>query len=429
MAADRSDRSAASRFLRDLGPYPPPGAGPDTDQGWDDQTTRSWYHADQGTAFFPYAWLLALEQADGRELFTAPDNLRRFGFLPDPPHPSFNPDGLPVGFSRTTIAIDRPPFSCWQGEWVGLTCAACHTGELRYQGAAIRIEGGPAQNDIEASASAWAVLGRGLRRPSEGAALRRPRADRGRHPALTSASLQCFDEGRRGAAAPDRGGARGRRRAADRSRLRPPRCARARRQLPVRGKHRHRRQLQADHRAGELPGAVGHAVLRLGALQQFRPPAARAQHRRGAGRRRADRSPHAERAGPAARSPARQHHRHPAVAAGPEVAASGRRRSSARSTRIWRPAARRSIGANCVGCHQLIDRDSRDAAARRTSSRSLRIPIDGGRHRSAPGGQLRHPRDHARRNRPSRSARGSSWSRTRSSTSTSRTPRTRRGPS
>jgi hypothetical protein len=131
-------------------PYPPPAAGPDTDQGWDDQTARSWYHADQGTAFFPYAWLLALEQADSRELFAAPDNLRRFGFLPDAPHPSSNPDGLPVGFSRTTIAIDRPPFSCWQGEWVGFTCAACHTGELRYRGAEIRIEGGPAQNDIEA---------------------------------------------------------------------------------------------------------------------------------------------------------------------------------------------------------------------------------------------------------------------------------------
>jgi hypothetical protein len=52
-------------------PYPPPAAGPDTDQGWDDQTARSWYHADQGTAFFPYAWLLALEQADSRELFAA----------------------------------------------------------------------------------------------------------------------------------------------------------------------------------------------------------------------------------------------------------------------------------------------------------------------------------------------------------------------
>jgi len=130
-------------------PYPQPAAGPGTDQGWDAQTTQRWYHADQGTAFFPYAWLLALEEADSREPFAASDNLQRFGFLPNPPHPSYNPDGLPVGFSRTSLELDQPPFSCWSGEWAGLTCAACHTGELRYQGAAIRIEGGPAQNDIE----------------------------------------------------------------------------------------------------------------------------------------------------------------------------------------------------------------------------------------------------------------------------------------
>ena len=130
-------------------PYPPPAAGPGNDQGWDYETTQSWYHADQGTAFFPYAWLLALEQAEGRERFTAPGNMERFGFLSDPPHPTFNPAGLPVGFSRTALDLDRPPFSCWPGEWVGLTCAACHTGEIRYYGERLRIEGGPAQNDIE----------------------------------------------------------------------------------------------------------------------------------------------------------------------------------------------------------------------------------------------------------------------------------------
>ena len=129
-------------------PYPP-GPAPGTDQGWDAKTTQSWYHADQGTAFIPYAWLLALEQADSQQLFAAPDNMRRFGFLPDPPQAGTNPDGLPVGFSRTTLNLDRPPYSCWQGDWVGLTCAACHTGELHYRGTAIRIDGGPAQNDIE----------------------------------------------------------------------------------------------------------------------------------------------------------------------------------------------------------------------------------------------------------------------------------------
>src|SRR5687768_3793629 len=129
--------------------YPSPEGGPLADQGWDHATTQRWYHADQGTAFFPYAWLVALEQAEGQESFTAPGNMERFGFLSNPPSAAFNPDGLPVGFSRTSLNLDQPPFSCWPGEWAGLTCAACHTGEIRYHGESIRIEGGPAQNDIE----------------------------------------------------------------------------------------------------------------------------------------------------------------------------------------------------------------------------------------------------------------------------------------
>ncbi len=178
------------------GSYPAPAAAPGTDQGWDAQTTRSWYHADQGTAFFPYAWLLALEQADNGALFTAPDNMRRFGFLTDPPHAGDNPDGLPVGFSRTTLRLDRPPFSCWQGDWVGLTCAACHTGELHYRGTAIRIDGGPAQNDIEhfrtslaqAVAAISADPAKGLRFVAR--VLARPG-----NPTLdVPASLQCFGQ-------------------------------------------------------------------------------------------------------------------------------------------------------------------------------------------------------------------------------------------
>jgi predicted small lipoprotein YifL len=45
--------------------YPPPAAGPGTDQGWDAETTQRWQHVDQGTAFFPYEWFVALEQANG----------------------------------------------------------------------------------------------------------------------------------------------------------------------------------------------------------------------------------------------------------------------------------------------------------------------------------------------------------------------------
>ena len=66
--------------------YPPPGGGEEigTDQGWNYDTAQAWYHVDQGTAFFPYEWFVALEQAEGQERFAASGNMQRFGFLPNP---------------------------------------------------------------------------------------------------------------------------------------------------------------------------------------------------------------------------------------------------------------------------------------------------------------------------------------------------------
>ena len=120
------------------------------DQGWSQDTANWWYYLSQGTVFAPYEWFLALEQAEGQELFASPGNMSRMGFLVDPPNPEYNPDGLPVGFSKRELALDKGIFKCWQGNWVGLGCAACHTGQVNYRGYEIRIEGGAAHHDIEA---------------------------------------------------------------------------------------------------------------------------------------------------------------------------------------------------------------------------------------------------------------------------------------
>jgi RoxA-like, cytochrome c-like len=116
------------------------------DQGWGYDTAEWWYHVSQGTVFMPYQWFIALEQASGDELFAATDHLERLGFLADLPTAS-NPRGLPVGFSIRQL--DWPSKQYWKGEWVGFACAACHTGEVRYHGQQIRIEGGPSHIDIE----------------------------------------------------------------------------------------------------------------------------------------------------------------------------------------------------------------------------------------------------------------------------------------
>ena len=120
------------------------------DQSWTPQERQQYHHADQGTASLaiPYAWLLALERPEFSILETGllrdDDYLRRFGFIPSP-RSGDNPDGLPIGFTRTR-ATD--PNTAKPLDQPGLTCAACHTGQLDYQGNAILIDGGAAMIDL-----------------------------------------------------------------------------------------------------------------------------------------------------------------------------------------------------------------------------------------------------------------------------------------
>lgn len=108
-------------------------------QGWTEDMRQTYYHAPQGTKLLPYAWFLALEQATNSQPFLADDHVRRFGLIPD--HNTLkNPDQLPVGFAKTFDPII-------QQTWMGLACAACHTGEISYQGQRVRIDGGPAMLD------------------------------------------------------------------------------------------------------------------------------------------------------------------------------------------------------------------------------------------------------------------------------------------
>jgi hypothetical protein len=117
-------------------------------QGWSADKAEWWYHVSQGTAIMPYAWFMALEQPSGTEPFAAPDHLARFGFLADPSEG--NADGLPVGFAQRKLDFpSTAPFKFHKGQWIGFACAACHTGQIRYNGAQIRIEGGAAHLDLE----------------------------------------------------------------------------------------------------------------------------------------------------------------------------------------------------------------------------------------------------------------------------------------
>ena len=157
------------------------------DQNWSTEDRHWFHHASQGTATFqlPYDWFMALEQP-GLRLFSRPGllsdsaYLERFGFLPSPKSVHVDPaslrrfgyldspdappapesvaglrptvvenfDGLPVGFARLSGAAN-PGTGLPEPDQIGLTCAACHTGSIRYKGVSVRFDGGPAMVDLK----------------------------------------------------------------------------------------------------------------------------------------------------------------------------------------------------------------------------------------------------------------------------------------
>ncbi|MDP3815144.1 di-heme-cytochrome C peroxidase [Pseudomonas sp.] len=112
---------------------------------WSMAQRQTYYYTPQGTQVkgLRYEWFGALELPFSSSKFATPDYLARFGFLVDPQQQATaqNPANLPVGFARHTD--DQ------SGEhYLDISCAACHTGELRYKGQAVRIDGGAALHSL-----------------------------------------------------------------------------------------------------------------------------------------------------------------------------------------------------------------------------------------------------------------------------------------
>ena len=108
-------------------------------QAWSQEDREWYYHFSQGSAVLSYDIFLNLEAADSQALFRSGLNSPRYGMVLEAASPD-NPDGLPIGISKTVVAT---PIKGWPaGDYAGLTCAACHEGQLTYKGKVIRIEGG-----------------------------------------------------------------------------------------------------------------------------------------------------------------------------------------------------------------------------------------------------------------------------------------------
>lgn len=109
-------------------------------QGWTQNDRDLFYTTTQGSQLVPYSWYLALEQPGSSTARFNENSLARYGFLENV-NLKLNPDRLPLGFVRDG-----------ENDWLGLTCAACHTNDIDYNGGTWRIDGAPALADT------WAFL-------------------------------------------------------------------------------------------------------------------------------------------------------------------------------------------------------------------------------------------------------------------------------
>lgn len=120
------------------------------EQGWTDDQRLRFHHTAQGTRLLPYDWFMALEQPClslvGCDLFTSQTYLARFGFLSSQTDSKLNPDGLPIGFARQEDFYDPETKELYPV--VGLSCAACHTGELHYGKYGVQVDGAPAMIEV-----------------------------------------------------------------------------------------------------------------------------------------------------------------------------------------------------------------------------------------------------------------------------------------
>lgn len=118
-------------------------------QGWSEPRREKYYQTSQGNPVMPLSWFMSLERAPQGfppyfgevDLFSSPKVQARYGLLPDTSR--YNPYLLPVGLVPDVLA-DNVVDLLGQGHrvWMGMSCAACHTGQITYKGKALRIDGG-----------------------------------------------------------------------------------------------------------------------------------------------------------------------------------------------------------------------------------------------------------------------------------------------
>src|SRR5262245_53756112 len=110
------------------------------------ELARTWYLTPQGSHLLDFDVFMSIPSASDDALFSSRANLESYGFLysdnyeeggtRQEEHP--NAGALPIGVVKDTRGEGHTPLAKHTQDltrdYVGLTCAACHTGDLRYNG-------------------------------------------------------------------------------------------------------------------------------------------------------------------------------------------------------------------------------------------------------------------------------------------------------
>jgi hypothetical protein len=123
--------------------------------GLSPEERQEFYHLPEGSELFPLEWARRMKAPSGQPFL---QNLERFGLIPDAKS-SLNPEEMPIG---VTVAQRKGTGITM----IGVNCAACHVGELQYNGKKLRVDGAPNMFDIvgffnELFNSGAALLGTG----------------------------------------------------------------------------------------------------------------------------------------------------------------------------------------------------------------------------------------------------------------------------
>lgn len=133
------------------------------DQGWSADEREEFYTTAQGSQLIPLDWFLVLEAPGDATPFRDAAHMDRLRYLAHP-RSRLNPHGLPVGFvvdtdvdetqtaAKNAYIQSRFPKKSSpqvQKSFLGLTCAACHTGRIEFGNRAVQVDGAPTMADLQ----------------------------------------------------------------------------------------------------------------------------------------------------------------------------------------------------------------------------------------------------------------------------------------